>query len=688
MTAARPTSGTTTAGPRRRPSRAARRRRRGRRLTRALLVLLLAVLTSVSAFVGGLLAAPAEFDLPPAPRPALLFAADGSTQLTTILPVERREPVPPEDIPVVMREAIISAEDARFLEHKGVDPLATVRAAYRDLSGGRVQGGSTLTQQYVKNVYVGRERTLLRKVREAALAVRLEQRLGKQQIITDYLNVLFLGNGTFGVQAASKYYFGVPVKDLALDRATGTRSPSLEIARAAMLAGIAPAPSAWNPVEDLPTARARQRYVLNQMVLGNFLSPTEASEAFGWDVTPVEQTPTQPPSAAPEFTDLVEAQLKRKFKTDGAEDVLFRGGLRVRTTLDARLQEALAQALREVLPDDDDPQAAAVAIDLRNGDVKAMSTLRRVPRRTDVTGAVREATSGYQRNGWNLATDTRRSTGSTIKPFTLATALLQGHSLDERRFAPACDDIADPNTEGGIYRYCNAAGEDGGSRSITLRQALAKSVNTVYVPLALEVGRDNIKQVMLDAGVDAKQPFSTGPKSFGLGTSAEVTPLSLANAYGTLMNDGVRVPPRLFTEVRTGGSGIDPGTVVEQAPAVPEGTRALPGPVAAQVVEAMSEVTGPGGTAPAARQDFPVFGKTGTTNDSTNAWFVGCARDPINLCVAIWMGYEETSGCERVAGPCGGMLGVNGVKQVYGGTLPARIFDRTWELLGQIQAAG
>ena len=173
-----------------------------------------------------------------------------------------------DQIPQVMQDAIISAEDARFLDHRGVDPLATVRAAYRDLRGGRTQGGSTLTQQYVKNVYVGDDRTLLRKVREAALAVRLEQRLTKDEILVDYLNVLYLGNGSYGVQAAAKYYFGVPVRDLALDRETGRRSPVLELARAAMLAGIAPAPSVWNPVADEQTAKARQRYTLNRMVVG------------------------------------------------------------------------------------------------------------------------------------------------------------------------------------------------------------------------------------------------------------------------------------------------------------------------------------------------------------------------------------------------------------------------------------
>ena len=249
--------------PARRPSPAAavpprvrrrRRRRRSSTIARGLLLATLCLVVGGCTFVGGLLAAPIDFAVAPPPTAALLLAADGR-QLATIQPSERREDVKASDIPQVMRNAIISAEDERFLKHSGVDPLATIRAAFRDLTGGVTQGGSTLTQQYVKNAYVGNERTALRKIREAALAVRLEQRLSKEQILTDYLNALYLGNGLYGVQAASKYYFNVPVKDLDLNTKTKKRDPILGLARASMLAGIAPAPSVWNPVKDFKTAR-------------------------------------------------------------------------------------------------------------------------------------------------------------------------------------------------------------------------------------------------------------------------------------------------------------------------------------------------------------------------------------------------------------------------------------------------
>ncbi len=666
-----------------------RRRRRGRFIAWTALVLVLAVAVGSTMFVKGILAAP--FDLkaiPPAPRPVLLLAADG-TQFGSIRPAERREIIAPEDIPEVMRQAIISAEDARFLDHSGVDVTATLRAAYRDITDGRRQGGSTITQQFVKYAYVGDERTLTRKVREAGFAVQLETRKSKEEILTDYLNVLYLGNSAYGVQAASKYYFGVSIKDLAKNptRPGSSDDRILALARASMLAGIAPAPSIWNPVADFKTARERQKYTLNQMVLNEHITPVEASAAFDRvkDVMPLQQTDPDPPSTAPEYADLVKAQLKIAYKDD--PDRFDRGGFRVKTALDTDLQEAVTRAVREVLPAPTDPQAAVVAIDITNGDVKALTTLRRFPAK-----GARPAVDGYERGGFNLATNANRSTGSTIKPFTLATALQNGLTLDTTRPAPGCDTIRDRNAKGGVYRYCNAGGETSASRgSLTLRSALQRSVNTVYVPLAIEVGRDKVKQVMLASGIVANEAaFDTLPSSFGLGTTALVTPLSMANAFGTLVNKGQYMKPRFILETREAD-----GAVIKKAPERPPAARrALPADVADKVAEAMSGVTADAGTAPGARQSFPVFGKTGTTNDSTDAWFVGCARAPQNLCIATWMGYEDQV-CTGIAGTsCGGMKDAGRPSlldprydQVYGGTLPAQVFTRTFQILEEIRAA-
>jgi penicillin-binding protein 1A len=666
-----------------------RRRSRGTTIARVILVGILACLVGVTSFVGGLLAAPIDFAVPPPPKSALLLASDGRTQFATIRPQQRRDIVPAKDIPLVMRQAIISAEDERFLEHKGVDPIATIRAAYRDLTGAPTQGGSTLTQQYVKNVYVGNDRTALRKIKEAALAVRLEHKLSKDEILTNYLNVLYLGNNVYGVQAAARYYFGVDVKDL--DKApSGNRDPILALARASLLAGIAPAPSAWNPVKDYTTARLRQRYTLNQMFKLGFVSPKTATSAFQIRIKPVKEAQPELPTNAPEFADLVKAQVQGKFSTD-AEQVIFGSGLRVKTTMDNDLQTAAARALREVLPDKGMPQAAVAAIDIRNGDVKAMATLLRHPAipvmKDPKTGKViqkaQPAVNGYQRNGLNLATSSYHSTGSAIKPFTLAVALEKGHGLGESRYAPQCLKIRDVSVKpDGYYRPCNADVRESGT--FTLRRALADSVNTIYIPLAKEVGRKNIRDLMLAAGVKVpldkygEPRFGTAANSFGLGTTAEVTPLSLANAYAALVNHGVHTAPRFFSEIRVGGTPDNPGQVLNGFTPKIERSRpaGLTAVAADNVTDAMRDVV-EYGTARAARQPFPVYGKTGTTDLARNAWFVGCVREPQYVCIATWMGYEDNRSMHDIAGQRG---------LIFGGTLPAKIFARTFEILRQIQA--
>jgi penicillin-binding protein 1A len=648
---------------------------------------MLALVVGVTSFIGGLLAAPIDFAVPPPPKSALLLASDGRTQFATIRPQQRRDIVPATDIPNVMRQAIIAAEDERFLAHKGVDPLATIRAAYRDLSGGRTQGGSTLTQQYVKNVYVGNDRNVWRKIKEAALAVRLENRLSKDQILTDYLNVLYLGNNVSGVQAASRYYFGVDVKDL--DKApNGARDATLALARASLLAGIAPAPSAWNPVKDYTTARHRQLYTLNQMFKLGFVSPKTATAAFQKNVKPVKEALPELPTDAPEFADLVKAQVQGKFKGD-REQAVFQSGLRVKTTMDNDLQTAAARALREVLPGGSNmPQAAVAAIDIRNGDVKAMTTLLRrsakpatKDKKTGKTIPARKAVNGYQRNGLNLATSAYRSTGSTIKPFTLAVALEQGHTLSERKYGPQCLKIRDPHEPGGFYKPCNAGDSESGTFS--LRNALVHSVNTIYIPLAIDVGRTKIRDLMVAAGVktrpptkDVPNPFNPNVKSFGLGTTAEVTPLSLANAYAALVNHGVHTTPRFFSEIRIGGTPDSPGEVLNGFTPKVQRARVLPTDVADNVTDAMRDVV-ESGTGRAARQSFPVYGKTGTTDDARDAWFVGCVREPQYVCLATWMGYEDHESMHDIAGQ-GGLI--------FGGTLPAKVFARTFEILREIQA--
>src|SRR4051794_17554647 len=243
-----------------RRTRSARLRRRRRQVVFWLVV---AVLAGTVTFAAGLLAAPVDYSFEPQAPQAVILLDDQGRPFATIRSPQNAEPVTDKQIPQVMRDAIVAAEDERFFAHSGVDPLAAVRALWRDVTGAKLQGGSTITQQYVKNVYTGDQRTALRKLREASLAVRLEQHLSKKEILTRYLNTLYLGNGTAGVQAASRFYFGVPITQLDIDPSTGRTGDAaagqdgatLALARAATLAGMAPAPSVWNPLHDRKAAR-------------------------------------------------------------------------------------------------------------------------------------------------------------------------------------------------------------------------------------------------------------------------------------------------------------------------------------------------------------------------------------------------------------------------------------------------
>lgn len=621
-------------GTRRPLTRRERRRRRNRRGAFALGGSVLFVVT----FTGGLLAAPVDLTAPPPPKSALLYDVRGDL-IASVRAPEAREEVPAEEIPNVMRQAIIAAEDERFLKHGGVDPLAVLRATIKDLTGSQTQGGSTITQQYIKNTFVGTERTAMRKIREAALAVRLERQVPKEEILTRYLNSLYLGQGTYGVQAASHYYYDVDVSKLTL-------------AQASMLAGIAPAPSLYNPVSNYRKARERQLYTLNRMVANRMITADQAAKAFKVQLVFKKKAAASVPTIAPEFADMVEAELKARYAGD--EDALFRGGLAVQTTLDLDLQQAAVDALKSVLPDAKDPEAAIVAIDPRNGDIKALATKR---------------DNGFKRGGLNLATQAFPNSGSTVKPFTLAAALMNGHTLDETRYSPPC--ITIPGTP--VYRPCNAEDYEGGTFS--LKTGLWQSINTLYAPLANEVGTRKVRDVLDKAGWKAPSTAVHDNwlyRSMGLGV--EASPLSVVRGYATLANHGVRMDTRTVTGIREGVTPSNDGEVVYSAPKSPKGFRAMPNAIADQVMDVMKGVVN-FGTGYAARQpNIQIAGKTGTGENFSAAWFVGCSepdgkgtyaatKDPV--CIGIWMGYDTPRE----------MTFVQGVPRVYGGTLPAAIFN-------------
>jgi penicillin-binding protein 1A len=541
-----------------------------------------------------------------------------------------------------MRQAIVAAEDERFYSSVGVDPVAIARAAWHDITGHQLQGGSTITQQYVKNVYTGSQRTPLRKLREASLAIRLEQHLTKDQILTRYLNTLYLGNGTAGVEAASRFYFGVPISSLDLNPATGRHSASLALARAATLAGMAPAPSLWNPLHDPQQARVRELYVLNRMQVAGYINSAEAGDAYGKALPPiVAAAEPEAQTIAPEFRDLIAQQLAHY----GDATLFTSGGMQVETTLDLNLQRAATEALGEVLPRQKGLNAAVVAVDPRNGDLRALAEHK---------------AGGYVQNGEDLAdpptADVTRSSGSTIKPFTLAAALEHGHSLEEGHEAPECIRIT------ANYRPCNA---EGGAGFYTLESALEQSINTVYAPLAVDVGMNRIVKLATRAGMQVGH-LDTGKScgarkgvvcpSYALGIP--VNPLSEADAYGSFVDHGIHHAVRSVLAVRTPTQGE-----LFNAASSPPGNRVMPARIANEVTSAMQGVVD-SGTGQAARQPFPVYGKTGTTDNFTDAWFTGCTR---TLCITIWMGDTTPHPLHDASGA-----------PVYGGTIPAKLFAHTF----------
>ncbi|HEV3474693.1 MAG TPA: transglycosylase domain-containing protein, partial [Actinomycetota bacterium] len=364
---------------------------------------------AVAAMVALLLAvgflAPLPYD-PPAPlQTAFVFDREGRL-IAKVTAEERRTVVPFRRIPEHVRQAFIAAEDERFYHHMGVDPIAIVRAAWEDLTGGRFQGGSTITQQLVRNTsqpYVGRERTLWRKIREAVMALRMERRFSKNEILEMYLNQIYFGEGAYGVEAASQEYFGTHVRNL-------------DLAQAATLAGIVAAPSRYNPRVDIDAATDRRDWVLGRMVTLGYIEPYQAGPARAERLEVAEPEPQK--SRAAYFVDYLTRDVRRRL---GA-DVMYRGGLQIETTLDLEVQRAAEQAIAGVLNQPGDPDAALVAIDVDTGGILAM-----VGGRDFHTSQVNLAT-GQGGSG--------RQAGSAFKPFVLARALQEGISPYDVYSAP------------------------------------------------------------------------------------------------------------------------------------------------------------------------------------------------------------------------------------------------------------
>jgi penicillin-binding protein 1A len=559
-------------------------------------------------------------DLPPVPplRQTTYLMDRTGRPITELHATVNRTIIPFSRMPLHLRQAVVAVEDKRFYSHDGVDPFAIARATWADLEDGSFdQGGSTITQQYVKTVFTGSEPTLGRKIREGVMAIKLEHELTKDQILAKYLNTIYFGHGAYGVQAAARTYFGRDAEDLTL-------------LQSATLAGTIAWPSRYDPMVDQAAAKARRNYVLRQMVQVGAISEARATRLWGEPVRTVAPAVLRSPAAY--FADYTRRFLESRY----GPGRVFGGGLRVRTTLDLEWQRAAQRAVRTYLGGRNDPAAAVVAIDPRDGAIRAMVGGR-----------------NFRVAKFNLATQAHRQAGSAFKVFTLATALEDGVSPWSIWHGPPSIVIPDRrcHTNGAPWQVANYADEAAGT--MTLAQATAQSVNTIFAQLVTQVGPENIAQMAHRMGIRSRlEPYC----SITLGTE-EVTPIEMTEAFATLAAQGVRHEPTPVAVVR----GSD-GSVIDR-PVDPAGQAAL-WPNHANMITSILQDAITLGTGSAAAIGRPAAGKTGTAQDYTNAWFCGYVPQ---LAACVWVGYPRGNISMRDVG---------GFPAVYGGSIPALIWQR------------
>ena len=553
---------------------------------------------------------------------------DNGQPLGVVPSATNRQPLPLSQISPSLPQATVAIEDARFWQHGALDYRGILRALYQDaLHGQIVQGGSTITQELVKNLYIGNaQRTLSRKVREACLAVKIFQKVGRKKILTEYLNEVFYGRHAYGAQAASRTYFSKPASKLTL-------------VQAALLAGLPQAPTAFDPLSNQRAARARRNEVLHAMWKNGYITKSKLRQALarGLELRPGHLYTQQ---HQPSFFGWATQQLPQAVGKHGNRQVEL-GGYHATTTLDQRLQGLATHAVSSVLQHSTDPAAAIVSIDPQTGDVKTM---------------VNYLPSGRTMQ-FNLATQAHRSTGSAFKPITLATALSEGDSIYSTFYGPPQLSITTPECRqgNGYWIVHNAADGEGGT--FNLLDATAQSVNTIYAQLIAKIGVGNVQYMARNLGVTEQVggPYFRKACAITLG-SVGFTPLELTDVYATLASGGIHHAPQAFQSIRgPRGNEIQPKSTAR---------RVLSANVAAQVTGALQRVvTGGTGTA-AALGTRPVAGKTGTAENFQDAWFCGYVPQ---LATCVWVGYPKG----EIP-----LLNVEGVGEVFGGTLPAQIWQR------------
>ena len=548
---------------------------------------------------------------------SFIYAADGS--LLGSIPAERhRQPVRLSAVSHWMRDATVSVEDRRFWKNNGVDYEGIARAFWSDVTAQKVvQGGSTLTQQLVRNLYIGNSgRTLSRKIKEACLAIKLSRKRTKRWVLGAWLNNVYFGESAYGIEAAAQIYFS-------------KHASQLDLKESALLAGLPQAPSLYDPLLDPKAAIARRDVVLKAML------DYGAINEYQYRTVIRDRDPHLRPgnlySTIREayFFNYVIDQLVAAYGANSVRE----GGLSVYTTIDPRLQRAAKQAISSTLNLRTDPASALVAIDPRDGAIRAMNAV----------------TPGKKANQFNLAVQARRQPGSTFKTFVLTTAVAQGINPSSSYYVSApfeyqpSPDVKPWNVSTYDHSYVGW---------ISVERATLRSDNTVYAQLTLDVGPSNVAAMAHKLGIQSPLPPVA---SIGLGTVG-VSPLEMASAYATLSAGGVYSKPMAITKVVLPNGKTDKASGWGEAArrrVIPEGV--------AYVVTKILEENVLYGTGTAAYFGRPAAGKTGTTDNHADAWFVGYTP---TLDAAVWVGYPQG----EVP-----MTNVHGIA-VSGGSFPAQIW--------------
>ncbi|MBW3548729.1 MAG: penicillin-binding protein, partial [Actinobacteria bacterium] len=564
-------------------------------------------------------------------------------EIGTFRQFDTSQPVAPEDVPEVLRQAVIAGEDRRFYSHSGVDVWGTLRALWADVRSQQVvQGGSTITQQYVKSAYVGNERSLSRKVREAVLASQLDRQVDKDEILFRYLERIYLGEGAYGVGAAAETYFRKPVRDLTLSEA-------------ALLAGLIPAPSRYEPRGNPAMAEAKRMLVLDAMLDEGMIDADEHAGAAAqtvWLAKPGEPPPDRPVTVVhprqraetryPYFVDYLQRYLADRY----GSDAVYREGLRIDTTLDPRVQGEADRAVGETLDGTDPPlEMSLVAVEPHTGFVKALVGGR------DFAASPVNLALGAAGGG------SGRQPGSAFKPFVLAQALEEG--IPPNRSLPGRSPLVVGNDT-----FRNYGGASYGP--VDLRTATSKSVNTAYVELIRQVGVEETMALARRMGLTTSE-YQEGfhGLSVALG-SLDVSPIDMASAFGVFAARGERAEPTPVVRV------LDSEGAVLEDNTEPPRARVLDEVTADNVNDILQGVLQSGGTAGDNGIDRPAAGKTGTTTENKDAWFVGYTP---SLSTSVWIGYSDAPRPLR---------GIKGVRAVTGGSLPAD----TWESFMREALAG